>query len=105
MDENPQKELVTNIALADQRRRAEAEHWDAEYQFWHKIISEEVERMRFNGGYEPISVDLYPATKKFGPAFMGKTIVGHVHFRVEGKWHYDRDGNQILCVTILKDPQ
>jgi hypothetical protein len=114
MDEIPQSpevEKVLAIAQADQHRRAaqaaqvEAEHWDAEYNFWHKIITEEVERLRFNGGYEPISVDLYPATRKFGPAFMGKTQVGHVHFRVEGKWHYDRAGNQMLRVTILKDPR
>jgi hypothetical protein len=79
--------------------------WNNEYNFWHKIISEEVERLRFNEGYEPIQVDLYQATKKGGPAFMGKTQIGHAHFRVEGKWQYDSKGNHILRVTILKDLQ
>ncbi len=91
-------------AKADFQQK-EALHWDAEYNFWHKIISEEVERLRFNEGYEPVQVDLYPTTRKFGPAFMGKTQIGHVHFRVEGKWQFDSKGNKFLRITVLKEPQ
>src|SRR4029077_1677213 len=72
--------------------------------FWHSTIQDSTERLRFNGGYEPICVDLYPAQRKSGPAFMGKTIVGHAPFMVEGKWQYDSDGNKILRVPILRDP-
>jgi hypothetical protein len=79
-------------------------HWLAEYNFWHKIITEEVERLRFNAGYEPISVDLYPTNLKPGPAFIGKTRVGHVHFRVSANWGFDSNGQKILRLHITKAP-
>jgi hypothetical protein len=103
-NENPQVEKVLKIAQEDQRRRAqaEAEHWDAEYNFWHKIITEEVERLRFNGGYEPISIDLYPSQQKAAPDFQGKTQVGHVRFNVTADWARDSNGVKILRVRILK---
>lgn len=95
----PEWDLSAEAALALERTMA------ADHQFWLDVINGEVERLRFNQGFEPIEVDLYPAIGKRGPAFMGKTRVGHVHFRVEGKWQYDCRGNKILRVTILKELQ
>lgn len=77
-----------------------APDWNAEYQFWHKIISEEVERLRFNEGYEPIRANLYETRAGL---FMGKTQVGHVKFTVTGVWDYDKDGRKILKIEILKE--
>jgi hypothetical protein len=76
--------------------------WLAEYNFWYKIITEEVERLRFNGGYEPISIDLYPSTYKAAPDFQGKTQVGHVRFNAVADWTTDPNGVKILRVRILK---
>jgi hypothetical protein len=107
MDENPQVEKVLKIALADQERRrahatqAEAEHWDSEYNFWHKIITEEVERLRFNSGYEPISIDLYPQ-EQGKVAFLGETQIGHVKFQAIARWVADAGGRKVLRVSMLK---
>jgi hypothetical protein len=78
--------------------------WNSEYNFWHKIISEEVERLRFNGGYEPVDVDLYETGETRGWAFTGKTQVGHVAFRATGTWSWDTQGRKVLSVRILKAP-
>jgi hypothetical protein len=107
MDENPQVEQVLEIAQADRRRRAaqaaqaEAEHWDAEYNFWHKIITEEVERLRFNGGYEPVRIDLYP-TREGSIAFLGQTQIGHLKFEAVARWASDATGQKVLRLTMLK---
>jgi hypothetical protein len=76
--------------------------WLAEYNFYHRIISEEVERLRFNDGYEPIYVDLYPSKQRSAPDFQGKTQVGHVPFNVTADWNVDSNGVKILRVRILK---
>jgi hypothetical protein len=76
--------------------------WDAEYKFWHKIISEEVERLRFNEGYEPIEVDLYATDLRRGPDFVGETQIGHVRFEVRAHWW--TDSKKTLRVKILKAP-
>ena len=77
--------------------------WNNEYNFWRKIITDEVERLRFNGGYEPIRVDLYPLEEKNAPAFVGETQIGHVRFNVTAQWTSDPNGKKILTVSILKD--
>jgi hypothetical protein len=78
--------------------------WEAQYQFWHRIIGEEVERMRFNGGYESITVDLYPWSDKGGPAFLGRTHVGHVMFHATASWARDKSGRKTLRLTLHKGP-
>jgi hypothetical protein len=78
--------------------------WNNEFNFWHKIISEEVERLRFNDGYEPIRIDLYDTGQTHGWAFVGKTRVGHVAFRAIGYWTYDSAGRKILRLAITKAP-
>jgi hypothetical protein len=81
-----------------------SEHWAAEYNFWHKIISEEVERLRFNGGYEPFCVELYATGSADRLAYIGKTQIGHVSFNVTGRWARDQAGKKVLRVEILKAP-
>jgi len=61
-------------------------HWQAEYEFWHKIITEEVDRLRFNGGYEPLQVLLYPRQNILYPDFIGETLIGHKRFRVTARF-------------------
>ena len=41
-------------------------YWDAEYAFFHKIITEEVMRERFNRGLEQIKTVLYPIAGNTG---------------------------------------
>jgi hypothetical protein len=77
-------------------------HWLAEYNFWHKIITEEVERLRFNGGYEPIYIDLYQSKQRAAPDFQGKTQVGHARFNVTADWGLDSNEVNILRVRLLK---
>jgi hypothetical protein len=75
--------------------------WNNEYNFWHKIISEEVERLRFNEGYEPIRFDLYQ-TDLGGLAFIGKTQIGHAKFNVTAHWARDKASRRVLRVEVLK---
>jgi hypothetical protein len=81
-----------------------ATDWNAEYHFWHRIISEEVERLRFNGGYEPVGVELYPTGASDRLAFIGKTQIGHVAFNVTGRWARDAADRKVLRLEMLKAP-
>jgi hypothetical protein len=75
--------------------------WNAEYKFWHKIISEEVERLRFNQGFEPVRIDLYP-TGENDFTFLGETLVGRTKFQAAAGWGFDREGRKVLRISILK---
>jgi hypothetical protein len=76
-------------------------NWHDEYHFWHKIISEEVDRLRFNQGFEPVQIDLYPVDKgEFD--FLGETLVGHLRFKASAKWTRDQKGRKILRINVLK---
>jgi hypothetical protein len=77
--------------------------WNNEYNFWHAIISEEVERLRFNEGFEPIRVDLYPLETQHDPILVGKTQIGHTKFKARACWTYDKEGKKLLRVEVLKD--
>ena len=78
--------------------------WSAEYNFWHKIISGEVERLRFNQGFEPFCVELYASSAGDRLAYIGKTQIGHAHFNVTGRWARDCAGKKVLRVEVLKAP-
>jgi hypothetical protein len=80
------------------------EHWVTEYNFWHRIISEEVERLRFNGGYEAFCVELYATGLGERLAFLGKTQIGHVAFNVTGRWSRDAAGRKVLRLEMLQAP-
>jgi hypothetical protein len=77
--------------------------WNSEYEFWHKIISQEVERLRFNEGYEPIRFDLYP-TVEHKLAFIGKTRIGRVNFKITAHWARDKQNVRVLRIEVLKAP-
>jgi len=74
-------------------------HWQAEYEFWHKLITEEVERSRFNDGLEPIDIDLYPE----GERMSGSTRIGHTHFRARAFWCVNTHGKKVLRLQIRSE--
>jgi hypothetical protein len=79
--------------------------WRAEYNFWHRIIAEEVERLRFNDGFEPVRVDLYPLSSPTERlAYIGKTQIGRTVFNATGRWAFDSDGKKVLRLEVLKAP-
>ena len=77
-------------------------YWQGEYQFFRKVILDEVERLRWNDGLEPIEVDLYPVTVagKSDPMFAGSMRIGSNHFAAIGTWVRDKEGTKILKVRI-----
>jgi len=95
------------IALEELRKRLTPEqnatveaHWQAEYEFWHKILTEEVDRLRFNDGYEPVELDLYCTGKNQHPAFFGKCRIGKRSFRSIAHWTVDAEGRKVLRIHI-----
>jgi len=80
--------------------------WADQYNFWHKILTSEVDRLRFNGGYEPIDIDLYPVTKKRkdNPDYIGVCTIGHHRFRAKAFSCSDSQGNNILRLQIRAQP-
>jgi hypothetical protein len=84
--------------------QAQAEaHWEAEYKFWRRLISEEVERNRFNQGFEPVSIDLYPSEQK-AAGFLGETQIGRRTFRAIGRWAFDSEGKRIVKLQLVPKP-
>jgi hypothetical protein len=85
--------------------------WDAEYQFWNKVISEEVERLRWNQGLEPCSVYLYPNLEKLGkrdrsqPDYIGLTRIGRREFQAIARITFDSEGRTVLKVDIYPSQQ
>ena len=76
-------------------------YWQGEYEFFRKIITDEVDRLRFNDGYEPVDVDLYPAGQKF----TGATKIRRTQFRAIAFWCVDSHGKKILRVQIRPEPK
>jgi hypothetical protein len=80
-----------------------------EYQldFWEKLITGEVERLRLNDGLEPISADLYPIEKpgRNIPHFCGQTRIGHRKFKVLAFKVRDKDNRQVLRVQAAPEPK
>jgi hypothetical protein len=70
--------------------------WEAEYEFWNKIITGEVARLRWNGGFEPLECDLY----RDGREWIGKTRICHRDFRVTATETFDGGGKRILRLAI-----
>jgi hypothetical protein len=92
------KEEISPVALAQEA------YWDAEYNFWHKIITGEVERLRFNEGFEPVEVDLYPTSPSSKNKFVGLCQIGHRHFRAVAFEAFDAKGNKVLRLQIHVQP-
>ena len=79
--------------------------WQAEYEFYRKIIADEVDRLRFNAGYEPIEVDLYPVTSQYAKIkLIGTCRIGRQRFRAVAFPAGDHDGNEVLRVQIRHEP-
>jgi hypothetical protein len=76
--------------------------WSDQYSFWHKILTSEVERLRFNSGLEPIDLDLYPVPKKHktDPDYLGVTRVGPQKFVALAFNGLDALGKQTLHVKL-----
>ncbi len=81
--------------LADPER-----HWQAEYDFWYRLISGEVERLRFNEGFEPIEADLYPTKGNSKISFAGVLRIGRRSFRAVAFNSLDSNGNKVLRLVI-----
>jgi len=102
-------ERAQRIAQEELRKRLTPEqnatveaHWQAEYEFFHKLLSEEVDRLRWNDGLEPVEVDLYPVKveDKSDPLFVGSMRIGSNHFAALGTWCRDGEGSRVLKVRI-----
>jgi len=76
--------------------------WLAQYEFFHKIITDQVERLRFNDGLEPLDVDLYAVVKKHRsePDYLGVTRIGTRAFHALARYCLDQQGKKILRVQI-----
>lgn len=75
----------------------------AEYEFWTRIITEEVERLRFNQGFEPLKFNLYPnlgKQKRLEPDFTGIAQIGRRKFRVVARKTFDADGGAVIQVEV-----
>jgi hypothetical protein len=100
----PEPELSAEAAKVVERTLA------ADHRFWLEVINGEVERLRFNQGFEPIRIDLYPASQDFdgeisrtgSVAFLGETQIGHVKFQAAAQWDSDAAGRKVLRLSILK---
>ena len=73
-----------------------AEHWQAEYDFYRKIIEDEVARNRWNQGFEPLDCELY----KSGPRWIGRTRLCHRDFRVSAFETFDSGGRAVLKLSV-----
>jgi hypothetical protein len=95
----PEPDLSAEAAKVIERTLA------ADHQFWRDLITDEVERLRFNQGLEPIRALLYEIKgSSKGPHFMGLTRIGHSTFNITGTWTTDSLGKECLRVVVLKAP-
>ena len=78
--------------------------WADQYNFWHKIITSEVDRLRFNDGLEPIDIDLYRAPKKHrsDPDYLGLCRIGSLRFSAVAFSALDAQGKKVLRVQIRR---
>lgn len=76
-------------------------NWQAQYEFWHKILTEEVERRRFNEGYEPIDITMYFDTQT--NQWMGKFRLGTKTFHALAWMSRDKLSKRIQRVQIRAD--
>jgi len=76
--------------------------WADQFNFWHKIISSEVDRLRFNDGLEPIDIDLYRAPKKYkaDPDYLGESRIGSNLFQAMAFYCRDAQGKEVLRIQI-----
>lgn len=82
-------------------------HWDAEYQFWTKIISDEVARRRFNEGFEPVDCQLYELKNERGQTrkFIGSARICGRDFQCSVYPEHDAEGKPTLKLKIRVSPR
>ena len=79
--------------------------WAAQYEFWTRIIGDEVARLRFNEGFEPIDVHLYEVKRGSYSRFIGQTkICGRDFECTVVPWH-DAEGRATLKLSICVSPR
>lgn len=88
----------------------EREHqtqWQAEYDFWTKIISDEVARRRFNEGFEPVDCQLYGLKDAQGRIreFVGTVRICHRDFECTAYPSRDAGDRETLKLRIRVAPR
>lgn len=78
------------------------DQWQAEYEFWTKIIGDEVARRRLNEGFEPIDIDLYELTqaKEKRSVYYGKTLICGRNFCATIRQARDINGQKYWKLSI-----
>ena len=76
-------------------------HYAAEYEFFNKIIVDEVARRRLNDGFEPIDAQLY----RFKNNWVGTTRICHRDFAITLWPDFDAQGRPILKLKIRATPR
>jgi len=92
--------VITDAAAAEA-------YWDAEYAFFHKIISEEVNRQRLSRGLEEIECTLYPVKNKSdrsAPDYVGQSSIGHSVYMVVAHRYIDSTGQEVINVKMTAKP-
>ncbi len=82
-------------------------YWDAEYAFFHKIITDEVMRERFNRGLESIELVLYQVRKdgrKHYIDYVGETQIGRQLYAAVAKKHVRSDRQEVIKIRITPKP-
>lgn len=81
--------------------RQQGEDWRAEYDFWVRIISDEVARRRFNEGFEPIDIELFEAKDSRGRwRLIGKTRICGRDFAATLIETRSQEGQKIFKLSI-----
>jgi hypothetical protein len=73
-----------------------ATDWQTEYEFYNKIIVDEVARRRFNDGFEPIDAELY----RYKNNWVATTRICHRDFAITAWPDFDATGRPILKLKI-----
>lgn len=82
------------------QQEASAE-WQAQYEFWTKIISDEVARRRFNEGFEPIDAKLYSLKDARGLSqYVGTVRICGRDFDCNAWPTHDAEGRPFLQLKI-----
>lgn len=81
--------------------------WQAEYEFWTKIISDEVSRSRWNEGFEPLETHLYEIKDSRGRIrkYVGTTRICSRDFQASAYPDHDANGRPTLKLKICVAPR
>lgn len=76
--------------------------WQAQYEFWTKIISDETARLRWNEGFEPLECHLYELADERGRTrkYVGTTKICGRDFECRLYPAHDANGRETLKLLI-----